>query len=156
VCQHDREGAFGLVLNRPSETMIGDALAADLPENLKGQPIYIGGPVQATAMSFLHSDVFLPKASVMPNLNMDHSLDNLVELGQSYSPTQKVKIFAGYSGWSAGQLDEEMRREAWLTYPATLELVFNTEPHKLWTKILRKKGPDYRLIAEMPEDLSWN
>lgn len=156
VCQHDAEGAFGLVLNRPSQSKLGEALVADLPETIKSQILYVGGPVQTTALSVLHSDIFLPKASVMPNLNLEHSLDSLIELGDSFSPTQKIKVFAGYAGWSPGQLDDEMRRKAWLTHPATLDLVFTADPAALWANILRQKGGAYRLLAQTPEDLSWN
>jgi putative transcriptional regulator len=156
ICQHDAEGAFGLVLNRPSGSKLGDAVVADLPDTLKQQALFVGGPVQSTAFSFLHSDIFLAKASVMPNLNIDHSLDSLVELGESFSPTQKIKVFAGYAGWSAGQLDDEMRRKAWLTHPASLDLVFSLQPEKLWAALLRQKGDEYRLLAESPEDLARN
>jgi putative transcriptional regulator len=104
----------------------------------------------------LHSDDYLPEANVMPNLNLMHSLDELVELGGSFSATQKLKVFAGYSGWSPGQLEDEMKRKAWLTFPATLDLVFNTDPKELWPAILRQKGPQYRLLAQMPDDLSQN
>jgi putative transcriptional regulator len=92
----------------------------------------------------------------MSNLNIDHSLDALLEIGESYSSTRQLKIFAGYSGWSPGQLDDEMKRETWLTHPASLELVFHPQPETLWKDILREKGGKYRLIAEAPEDLSWN
>ena len=156
VCQHDDEGEFGLVLNRTSENKVGDALVANLPDTLKEHPLYLGGPVQPQALSFLHSDIFLPEANVMANLNLSHSLDSLVDLGGSFSPTQQVKIFAGYAGWSPGQLDEELTRDTWLTFPASLDLVFHPEPMQLWQVILRKKGGQYRLIAEAPEDLSWN
>ena len=156
ICQHDAEGAFGLVLNRPSPASVGDALMGNLPETIKALPLFVGGPVQSGALSFLHSDAFLPKASVMPNLNLDHSLDTLIELGESYSPTQKVKVFGGYAGWSPGQLDDEMKRQAWLTHPATLDLVFSADPAKLWQQILKKRGWRYQLLAESPDDLSWN
>jgi putative transcriptional regulator len=67
-----------------------------------------------------------------------------------------VKLFAGYAGWSPGQLDDEMKRKAWLTHPASLELVFDTDPAELWAKILRQKGGQFRLLAQTPEDLSSN
>lgn len=156
VCQHDAEGAFGLVLNRSSGNKLGEMLVADVPEQLKEQTLFVGGPVQLSALSFLHSDAFLPEASVMPNLNLGHSLDSLVEIGESFSTTKKVKMFAGYAGWSAGQLEDEMKRKAWLIHPASLELVFHTEPEKLWRMILREKGWKHRLLAEMPEDVSLN
>jgi putative transcriptional regulator len=92
----------------------------------------------------------------MPNLSLGHSLDTLIELGESFSPTQRVRMFAGYAGWSPGQLEDEMKRDAWLTYPASLDLIFDTTPDQLWQKILRKKGWQYRLLAQMPEDLSHN
>lgn len=156
ICQHDPEGAFGLVLNRESGHRVGDALVADLEEQLKEMPLFVGGPVQPTAMSFLHSDIFLPDANVMENLRLGHSLDDLMEISESFSPTSKVKLFAGYAGWSPGQLDGEMERQAWVRYPASLELIFGTPPKLLWQKILHQMGPQYRLLAESPEDPSLN
>jgi putative transcriptional regulator len=156
ICQHDAEGAFGLVLNRGTGSKVSEVVVADLPDRVKGCPLFLGGPVQPSALSYLHSDQFLPEANVMPNLSLGHSLDTLVEIGDSYSSTQKIKLFAGYAGWSPGQLEDEMKREAWLTHPASLELVFDTDPEKLWTAILNKKGWQYKLLAQMPEDLSLN
>jgi len=156
ICQHDSEGAFGLVLNRPSENTVGDMLVANLPETLKKETLYLGGPVQPAAMSYLHTDSFVPDANVFPNLNLGHSLDSLVELSESYSSTQKIRVYAGYSGWSPGQLEDEMKRQAWLTHPASLDLIFNTDPSQLWQALLREMGWQYRLLAGAPEDLSWN
>jgi putative transcriptional regulator len=156
ICQHDAEGAFGLVLNRSSGNKLGEMIVADVPELLKDQPLYLGGPVQLSALSFLHADSFLPNASILPNLDLGHSLDSLVEIGDSFSATKKIKMFAGYAGWSPGQLEEEMKRKAWLTHPASIELVFDADPEQLWQVILREKGWKYRLLAEMPEDISLN
>jgi putative transcriptional regulator len=156
ICQHDSEGAFGLVLNRSTPTKVGEAVVADLPDALKQFPLYLGGPVQPSALSYLHSDAFVPDANVIPNLSLGHALDSLVEIGESFSLSKKVKVFAGYSGWSAGQLEDEMKREAWLTHPASLDLVFDPNPDQLWQRILRTKGGIYRILAQMPEDLSNN
>ena len=156
ICQHDAEGAFGLVLNRAAGGKVGEAIVADLPEQIKGCPLYLGGPVQPAALSFLHTDTLIPDANVLPNLNLGHSVDELMDIGESYSPTQKVKLFAGYAGWSPGQLEDEMKRKAWLTHPGSLELVFDTSPDQLWQTILRQKGWKYRLLAQSPEDLSSN
>lgn len=156
ICQHDEDGAFGLILNRASENKVGQALVANLSEQLKEQPLFVGGPVQSGGLSFLHSDVFVPQANVMPNLSLGHSLDALMDLSESFSPTQKLKLFAGYAGWSAGQLDQEMARNDWLVHPASLDLVFHPDPAQLWKVILRQKDDMSRLLAESPEDLSWN
>ena len=156
ICQHDAEGAFGLVLNRTTGKNVGEMIVADLPEALKDRPLFDGGPVQKSALSFLHSDALLPDANVMPNLSLGHSIDELVELGEYISPIRKIKMFAGYAGWSPGQLENEMKQKAWLTHPASLELVFEIAPEQLWRDILRRKGGKYRLLAQSPEDLSSN
>ncbi|MGO8678079.1 MAG: YqgE/AlgH family protein [Limisphaerales bacterium] len=156
ICQHDAEGAFGLVLNRATGNQVGEMIVADLPDSLKTCPLFLGGPVQPSALSYLHSDDFNPDGNVMPNLSLGHSLDTLIEIGESFSPTRKIRLFAGYAGWSPGQLEEEMKREAWLTHPASLDLVFDSDPDKLWKRILAQKGWRYKLLAQMPEDPSLN
>lgn len=176
ICEHNAEGAFGLVLNRSTESKVGEMVVADLPESLKECPLYLGGPVQPTALSFLHSDAFIPDAtslpdlsnalpdlspgsapkSVIPNLVLGHSLEELVDIGESFSPTRKVKMFAGYAGWAPGQLEDEMKRDAWLTHPASLEFVFDIDAEQLWQAVLKLKGPQYKLLSQMPDDLSLN
>jgi len=157
ICKHDAEGAFGLVLNRPLGKAVGELIVADLPDALKNSPLFVGGPVQPGALSYLHSDNFIPEADVMPNLELGHSLDDLLELGESFSASKKVRLFAGYAGWSPGQLESEMKRKSWLTFPASLELVFETPPENLWEKVLKSKGGwKNKLLAQMPEDLSSN
>jgi putative transcriptional regulator len=157
ICQHNAEGALGLVLNRNTGSKVGEMIVADLPDLLKESPLYLGGPVQPTALSFLHSDSFIPDANVLPNLSLGHSLDSLVDIGESFSTGKKIRLFAGYAGWSGGQLEDEMKRKAWLTFPASLELVFDTPPEKLWAEVLTRKGGwRNKLRAQMPEDLSWN
>ncbi len=155
ICEHNAEGALGLILNRASGNKVGEMVVADLPEELKEKSLFLGGPVQPAALSFLHSDAFLPNANVMSNLNVSHSLEALVDIGESFSSTQKVKVFSGYSGWSPGQLEAEMKTGAWLVHPASIELVFNDDP-SLWKTILDLKGWKYKLMSQSPEDLSWN
>lgn len=156
ICHHDEEGAFGLLVNRASDNKVGEFILADLPEQLKEQPLFAGGPVQPAALSYLHYDDFLPDANVLPNLNLGHSLEELVEIGGSFSTTQRIKLFAGYSGWSPGQLEDELKRESWLTFPATSELVFHTPSGHLWRTIMKQLGWQQQLFADSPEDLSWN
>ena len=155
ICHHDSDGAFGLVLNHPNEKKVGDVLVADLSEELKEEVLYLGGPVQTNALTYLHSDTFLPDANVLPNLNMGHSLDDLQDIGGSFSPTRQLRCFAGYAGWTGGQLESEMERRAWLTHPASVDVVFNGSKD-LWKQILTRKGWKYRLLADGPEDLSAN
>jgi putative transcriptional regulator len=156
ICQHDPEGAFGLVLNRSSGKTVGEMIESEIPEGLRGAPLYLGGPVQPAALSFLHTDHFLLNANVMSNVSIGHSLESLIEVGESFSPDRHVRVFAGYAGWSPGQLEEEMVRQSWLTHPASIDLLFHAESKDIWQRILRAKGWRYRLLASAPEDLSWN
>ena len=156
MCQHNEEGAFGLVLNRSMDKPIGEMLVEDLPEQLAEQDLWVGVPVQPSALSYLLSDYFLPDANVMPNLSLEHSIEDLAELGDSFSPTQKIRVFAGYSGWAPGQLEDEMKRNAWITHPANLDHVFAMEPEKLWRSVMIELGGIHRLMADGPDDLSLN
>lgn len=156
ICQHDPEGAFGLVLNRSSGNKVGEMIESEMPRGLQEEPLYIGGPVQPAALSYLHTDHFILNANVMSNVNLGHSLESLVDIGESFSSTGRLRVFAGYAGWSSGQLDDEMRRRSWLVHPASIDLVFDSRPEAIWERILRDKGWKYRLLSSAPDDLSWN
>jgi putative transcriptional regulator len=156
VCQHTPEGAFGLVLNQPGVLKVGDVLEADLPDAVKADPLFQGGPVEPSTVTFLHSNPLLLEGSVLPQLSAGHALEELQDIAGGYAPNQKLRIFAGYAGWSPGQLDAELKRGSWLIHPASIELVLDHDPATLWRQIVRTKGPKYRLLADSPDDLSWN
>jgi putative transcriptional regulator len=145
------------VLNRKSGGSVGELIVADMPEALREQAVYLGGPVQPSALSYLHADDLLLEANVLSNLALGHSLETLVEIVSAQADVRKVRVFAGYSGWAPGQLDEEIKRGAWLTHPASIEWVFHPKPDQLWRRILlRKRDWRYRLLANGPEDPAWN
>lgn len=156
VCQHDSDGAFGLVLNRIMESSVGELIQEQIPESIADDPLYVGGPVQPGALSYLHYDDYLPAANVMPNISLGHSLDELTELAESFSPSKKLRVFAGYAGWSPGQLDAEIENNAWLTHPATEQLIFQFQADSLWQEILKAKDWQHRILSQSPEDLGWN
>lgn len=157
ICEHTAEGAFGLVLNRPSENQLVDVLPAELPERLKNEVLFGGGPVQPAAMSFLVHKSGAIKGNVLPGLNLGHSLEELQEHGEGWLLSGKLRVFAGYAGWAPGQLDDEMRREAWLTHPASPDLIFLEPAAKLWHQILKRRSNwKERLLADAPDDLSLN
>lgn len=157
VCQHDAQGAFGLVLNRLGEGSLAAAIDIDVPSPLQDLAIGLGGPVQQTTLSFLVSDPALPNPNVLPGLRVSHDPEELVQLGNPWVAGRKVRVFAGYAGWSPGQLDEEILRESWIQHPATLELIFDTAPTTLWRSILKSR-PSWqdRILADAPEDLLHN
>lgn len=163
VCEHNAEGAFGLVLTKRSDSRVEDVLEGELGPAIGGQILCGGGPVQPAALSFLRVVPLaaeLPpatQAAVLPGLWVGHQLEDLVDLGRSSSQPGAVRVFAGYSGWSPGQLDEELKRKAWLTEPATRELIFAVPPEELWRHILKqRKDWMERLLADSPEDPACN
>lgn len=152
VCRHSDDGAFGLVLNRASEVRAEDVLNESLPARLADAPLYLGGPVQKQMLSCLARDVAgdeLLEDVVLPGVRLTHSLADLANVEQA-------RFFAGYAGWAPGQLDNEMKQQAWVTHPASAELVFHPRPEQLWGLILRTKGPKYQLLADSPDDPSQN
>ena len=159
ICQHNPEGAFGLVLNRVSEQTVDEALAAKVPVTIQALPLYFGGPVQPKMLSCLiyePTNIEIYQTHVLPGLRLMHDLDELLMPSESDASFKQIKFFAGYAGWSSGQLDNEMQMDAWLTHPASIDLVFHPESEKLWRLILRGKGPKYQLLAEAPDDLAKN
>lgn len=156
ICQHDAEGAFGLVLNQGAGTTVGEVLMADLPESIKNAPLYIGGPVQPTALSYLVLGENIGDKEVLPDLRLGHSLDVLEESFLKDDFANRIRLFAGYSGWSPGQLEEEIAREAWIVHPASVELVLGKDSESLWQGVLRKKGWRYKILSQMPDDPSFN
>jgi len=149
------------VLNRVSgQTMEESLLSVPLPEAVQELPLFLGGPVRPQALNCLiqgPADTGEPTAAhVLPGLRLTHNLDELLEPTGDFLSFQQIKFFAGYAGWSPGQLDAEMQDAAWLTHPASLKLVFHPQPAELWKLILRGKGPQYQLLAEAPDDISNN
>lgn len=158
ICEHNRDGAFGLVLNKPSQHRAGELAIMDLPEALESAPVYIGGPVQPNALSFLYSSAgVIDDATVLPNLKLGHSIEELLDLFRSGPPDAKVKLFAGYSGWGPNQLERELKQRCWLVYPASPDLVFDVPAEELWKQVLLRRGDwQSKLLAQMPPKPFWN
>ncbi|MDZ4743634.1 MAG: YqgE/AlgH family protein [Verrucomicrobiota bacterium] len=156
ICEHNEKGAYGLIVNKSVSTTIGSALAADLPQKTKNSPLFIGGPVQTKSLSFLYTSSEDSFHSVIKGVDLGHDLDDLQEISRQDDPLFKVKIFAGYSGWTSGQLENEIERDSWLILPSDSNQIYE-EPHDtLWQGMLQALGWKYKLIADFPEDTSLN
>lgn len=157
VCEHTLEGALGLVLTRPGPLRLEESLPGEVPQGFHGTPLFDGGPVQPTALSYLHSAPAHLLGNVLPGLSIGHQVVDLHELMASGPPKLRLKVFAGYAGWSPGQLDGELRRGSWLTAPAEVAAVFDIPPEDLWRHLIRRRESwQERLLADAPEDLSSN
>jgi putative transcriptional regulator len=152
---HSDEGAMGIVLNRPSETTIGEA-APQLEQTLEeSDPVYVGGPVQPTSIVFLAEFLDPTPAGLLVLGRIGFPAPD-AELEQLAEATARVRVFAGFAGWGEGQLEAEIDRGDWIAHTALPQDVFTDVPRRLWSDVLTRKGGSYALIARMPEDPSVN
>lgn len=153
VVEHNERGAFGLVLNRPSESTVGDAVP-ELAELIGSEHvIYVGGPVQPGAVTAVaeHAD---PDASTKLVVGAVGMVD-LDETPEGRQPdVSRIRVFAGYAGWGPGQLDAEIEAEAWIVEDAHPDDPFGE--NDLWSAVLSRKGGEFVLLARMPPDPSVN
>ncbi len=148
VVEHSEQGAFGLVLNRPSETTVGE-VSPELAELIGEEHVlHVGGPVQPNAVTAVgeHPDPTEATKLIVGGVGMV-DLDDPPRLS-------RVRIFAGYAGWAAGQLDDELAQDAWIVERAHPDDPFGGGD--LWSSVLARKGGEYALLARMPPDPSVN
>lgn len=151
---HSEDGAMGVVLNRPSETAVNDAVP-QLEGTVEQDPVYVGGPVQPGSIILLAE--FLDPAPigllVVGRIGFPAPETDIEELTDA---TERRRVFAGYAGWSGGQLEAELEQGDWIVHPALPEDIFTEIPEQLWGAVLRRMGGTYALLARMPRDPSVN
>jgi putative transcriptional regulator len=155
ICQHNEEGALGLVLNRRGELVIGD-VAPELAGLLGGDTVIdAGGPVQPDALLVLgeFDDASYAGLAVVGSVGLVGDGRELAELEEV---THRARAFAGYAGWGPGQLDAELDRDDWFVAPAGIDDIFDPDPDELWRRVLERKGGHFALVARMPIDPSVN
>jgi putative transcriptional regulator len=154
VIEHTDEGALGIVLNRPSETSVGEAVPQLESLVGLGEQLYIGGPVQPSSVIVLGEFEDPGDAALL-------AFDDVGVLGAGAAPDASVRLrsgraFVGHAGWGPSQLDDEIERGDWILEPARLQDAFAADPQELWASVLTRKGGNYALVARMPPDPSVN
>jgi putative transcriptional regulator len=157
VLEHGDEGALGVVLNRPSETGVDEALPDWTSLTSHPQVVFVGGPVaSATAIGLARAetaDVAEAWTPLFENLGT-------VDLGRPPldfpAPLQSLRVFAGHAGWSAGQLDGEVDSGGWFVLDAAPDDMFTAEPGGLWASVLRRQGGRLAIYATAPAHPSLN
>jgi putative transcriptional regulator len=161
LCEHTERGALGLVINKPSDIKLGTLfekveLTLDRAE-LAEQPVYIGGPVQTERGFVLHEPVepaegdggespYNSSLQVPGGLSMTTSKDVLEALASGNGP-KRVLVTLGYSGWSAGQLEDEIARNGWITVDAEPAVIFDTPTEQRYERALSLLGIDARMLS---------
>ncbi|HET7568904.1 MAG TPA: YqgE/AlgH family protein [Gaiellaceae bacterium] len=154
VTEHSEEGAAGLVLNRPSPVAVAEVVPALEPLVDDGEQVWVGGPVQTDAVLVL-GEFADPDDAAVPLFGA-LGFPSLEEPEAVAVQTTRRRVFAGYAGWGAGQLEGELERDDWILEPAAPDDPFTEDPDALWADVLRRKGGVYELVARMPEDPSLN
>ncbi len=153
ICEHNEEGSFGFVLNRPSELKFDDIIAEVEDFDMT---MYIGGPVQHDTLHFIHraSDIIDDGVIIKENLCWGGNFEQLKALINTKQINEKdFRFFIGYSGWGAGQLQEELDANSWIVLPnATEKQIFDIPPDQLWRTILKDMGGRFKMYSNYPSD----
>lgn len=157
LCDHSKEeGSIGLILNRPLQTRI-DELIDDFPTF--DSEVFFGGPVQMDTVHYLHSvgDLLKGSVKVASGVYWGGDFEDLKFLIKSdlIQPNQ-IRFFVGYSGWSDGQLLDEMGYGSWVLANMDANYLYSIKPEALWQSIMMNKGNTFTVIAQVPEDYTWN
>jgi putative transcriptional regulator len=155
VCEHDdEEGSMGVVVNRPLETTLEEALVG--VTSPPQQVLFYGGPVQRDIVLVLHREAGIEGAQpICDGIEIGGEPDQILDLLRG-SRHRQVRVFSGYSGWGAGQLRDELESGSWITCRASARFVFEVDPTALWEELLRSLGPRYAYLVNVPTDPRMN
>jgi putative transcriptional regulator len=152
LCEHNEEGSFGFVLNKPSILKVSEVME-DLTEmeNL----VYVGGPVQQDTLHFIHRNATLENAvEIVEHIYWGGAFENLMLQIETRQISDKdIRFFLGYSGWGPGQLDTELDQDSWIVCDyVTDQLLFDTGPDVMWRKALENMGGRFSMYSNYPVD----
>jgi putative transcriptional regulator len=156
ITEHTEEGAMGLVLNRPSEATIGDAVpdltwVAD-PEDT----VYVGGPVAPNGVIVLAEWTDPGQAVVLVEDDLGFVPGDADDPEALATAIRRARVYAGHAGWGPGQLENELAEEAWIVEAPRREELFSDDAEGLWPAVLRRMGREFALLSTMPPDPSLN
>jgi putative transcriptional regulator len=153
VCEHNDQGALGLVVNRPIDMTLSALLAqVSVPHTsieLQKTPVHFGGPVQVDRGFVLHEPVgeWQSTLAVNSRIGLTTSKDILVAVGNGEGP-RKLLVTLGYAGWAPGQLENELSQNAWLTVQAAPEVIFDIPFEERLPAAMQLLGIDYASLSE--------
>lgn len=152
VAAHTAEdGAFGYVLNRPLEQRVADLLPDQKLGALGDVPVFIGGPVATDKLAFASLHWNRRKSTLRCQTHLSVA-DALHELSMGHD----VRGFVGYSGWSGGQIEGEIKRRSWIISPAQKIILTVEKPAAMWGAVLDGMGPLFKLMGSTPEQVELN
>ncbi|HJZ82512.1 MAG TPA: YqgE/AlgH family protein [Pyrinomonadaceae bacterium] len=145
------EGAVGLIINRPLDKQVSELVKDEAPAGLAEVPVFLGGPVGTNQLMFASFDW---KNRDTLSLNQNVAIEEAYLLTDEDRST--LRAFVGYAGWSAGQLENELRQNAWVVRKPDRSVLTPERLPKLWFEIMRSLGPWFKMLAAAPDDPSLN
>jgi putative transcriptional regulator len=156
LCNHDADGTVGFVLNKPYHKKLGELLPDMEQCNM---PVYYGGPVQTNSLHFIHNmpHKIVDSQKIADGIYWGGNFEQLLILMATQEIDEKnIQFFIGYSGWSSGQLDEELAEKSWLVAKATSSFVFQNKEGLAWKNAVLLLGKKYEEILNYPTDPKLN
>lgn len=156
LTEHNEEGSVGFILNKPSDSRVSEVM--DTIKDFDAR-IYIGGPVQQDTLHFIHRVPSLADAIEIGNgLFWGGDFEQLTAMIEIHQTNAlDIKFFLGYSGWSPGQLEEELKLDSWIVSDQVSDaLVFETTPELMWKEAMRSLGGRFSVYSNYPEDPRMN
>lgn len=157
MCEHSKEdGSLGYILNKQMGLKLNGILA-EFPDF--DADVYYGGPVSTDTLHYIHTlgDLLPESVKISEGVFWGGDFEELKQLvNMNMIEPKDIRFFIGYTGWSAGQLQAEMREHSWLLGNIDANFVFKLFNKNLWKKVLESEGDSLGVISDIPEDFSWN
>lgn len=156
LTEHSDEGSVGFVLNKPTAFRIHEVIE-DFPEF--DSLVYYGGPVQLNTLQFIYKGENIIEGSleIVPGLYWGGSFDKLkAHIENGTADPHDFRFFLGYSGWTEGQIDDELELNSWIVAGTTIDNIFSNEPDHLWRDTLKGMGKKFAILASFPDNPSVN
>lgn len=152
LCEHNEEGSFGFVINKPSILKIAEVMeeASHLDDI-----VFVGGPVQQDTLHFLHRNTSITNAvKIQDDIYWGGDFQSLMtQLNTSVIKSADIRFYLGYSGWGQGQLESELQEDSWIVCDFVDDaLLFDTDPTVIWKKALDNMGGRFSVYSNYPVD----
>jgi putative transcriptional regulator len=155
LAEHNEEGSFGIIINKPIETRVNEILK-DFPD--LDLPVYLGGPVKTDSIFYIHTKENVENSmKIIDGLYWGGDIETIKEmLSMKMIHEDEIRFFIGYSGWNPNQLDREIREKSWVLSHTSIHEIINKHPENLWSGHLKSMGSEYAIWANFPADPSYN
>ena len=157
IAEHSEDGAMGLVLNRPSDAPVAEAIPdLEWVADSGAGSVYVGGPVAPNGVIVLAEWEDPSQAVVLVEDDLGFVPGDAEDTDALAAAVRRARVYAGHAGWGPGQLEDEIEEEAWIVESPLREELFSDDPEGLWSAVLRRKGREFALLSTMPPDPSLN